>query len=278
MPIIDSPLRYPGGKTKLYKMISNIISNNRKADRCIYMEPFAGGSGLALRLLFRGDVDYLVLNDIDYGIYCFWKSCLEKTDELCDMIENCDVNTDSWNIQKNVYNAKHLHTLVEVGFATFFLNRCNVSGVIKGGPIGGRDQTGKYKIDARFNKNELISKIKKIGEYSDRIEFFNLDANDFLMNVTCQYPAEEIFLNIDPPYVKKGALLYENSFKEEDHAQLANIIQMLKYNWIVTYDKCDFIEHLFLEFRKEIVKLNYSAGQTKSGDEFIIYGPYIIIS
>lgn len=277
MPIIDSPLRYPGGKTKLYKMISNIISNNKKAKRCIYMEPFAGGAGLALRLLFRGDVDYLVLNDIDYGIYCFWKSCLEKTDELCYMIENCDVNTDSWNIQKNVYNSKHLHSLVEVGFATFYLNRCNVSGVIKGGPIGGRNQTGKYKIDARFNKNELISKIKKIGEYSDRIEFFNLDANDFLLNVTCQYPDEEIFLNIDPPYVKKGPLLYENSFKEEDHAQLANIIQMLRYNWIVTYDKCDFIERLFLEFRKETVKLNYSAGQTKSGDEFIVYANSISI-
>ncbi len=277
MPIIDSPLRYPGGKTKLYKMMSKIISNNRDAERCIYMEPFAGGAGLALRLLFRGDVDYLVLNDIDYGIYCFWKSCLEYSEEICNMIENCDVNTDNWNIQKNIYNSKHLHSIVEIGFATFFLNRCNVSGVIKGGPIGGREQTGKYGIDARFNKNELITKIQKIGAYSDRIEFFNLDANDFLLNVACQYPDKEVFLNIDPPYVKKGSLLYENSFKAENHAQLANIIQMLTYNWVVTYDKCDFIENLFLNFRKETVKLNYSAGQTKSGDEFIIYGNSIVI-
>jgi len=241
------------------------------------MEPFAGGAGLALRLLFRGDVDYLVLNDIDYGIYCFWKSCLEYSEEICNMIENCDVNTDNWNIQKNIYNSKHLHSIVEIGFATFFLNRCNVSGVIKGGPIGGREQTGKYGIDARFNKNELITKIQKIGAYSDRIEFFNLDANDFLLNVACQYPDKEVFLNIDPPYVKKGSLLYENSFKAENHAQLANIIQMLTYNWVVTYDKCDFIENLFLNFRKETVKLNYSAGQTKSGDEFIIYGNSIVI-
>lgn len=278
MPIIDSPLRYPGGKTKLYDMISKIITKNRENERCIYMEPFAGGAGLALRLLFKGDVDYLVLNDIDYGIYCFWNSCLHDTEELCNMIEDCEVNIDTWNIQKNIYNSQHLHSSVQVGFATFFLNRCNVSGVIKGGPIGGKEQKGKYGIDARFNKNELISKIVKIGEYSDRIEFFNLDATDFLLNVTCQYPTEEIFLNIDPPYVGKGSQLYENAFKKEDHVQLSNIIKMLEYKWVVTYDKCDFIECLFNEYTKEAIKLRYSAGQNKSGDEFIIYGNSIITS
>lgn len=277
MPNTDSPLRYPGGKTKLYDMISTIVTRNKIKKRCIYMEPFAGGAGLALRLLFKGDVDYLVLNDIDYGIYCFWNSCLHYTEELCNMIEDCDVNIDTWNVQKNIYCSKHLHSCVEVGFATFFLNRCNVSGVIKGGPIGGKDQKGKYGIDARFNKNELISKIIKIGEYGDRIEFFNLDATDFLLNVACQYSDEEVFLNIDPPYVKKGSQLYENSFKKEDHAQLANIIKMLEYKWIVTYDKCDFIEDLFFEYTKRTVKLNYSAGQTKSGDEFIIYGKSVVI-
>lgn len=276
MPITDSPLRYPGGKTKLYKVINEIIQKNRNPDRCIYVEPFAGGSGLALRLLFRGDVDYLVLNDIDYGVYCFWNSCLTKTDEICSMIEQTSVDIDNWNIEKNIYNSKHLYSDLEIGFATFFLNRCNVSGIIKGGPIGGKEQIGNYGLDARYNKKDLIAKIKKIGQYKNNIEFFNLDATDFLLNIVCQYPKNEIFLNIDPPYVKKGSSLYENSFKHEDHAQLSNIIKTLDYNWIVTYDKCDFIDNLFSDYRKESLNLNYSAGQTKNGEEYLIYGNSLI--
>ena len=277
MPIIDSPLRYPGGKTKLYKIVSEIINDNRNPNNCIYMEPFAGGAGLALRLLFRGDVDYLVLNDIDYGIYCFWDACLHNTNLLCEMIDESIVDVDTWNKQKNIYNSQHLYSRIEVGFATFFLNRCNVSGVIKGGLIGGKEQKGKYGITARFNKSELVSKIKKIGQYNNRIEFYNMDATDFLMNQVSKYLYDEIFLNIDPPYVKKGSLLYENSFKADDHVRLSNIIQMLRYDWIVTYDKCDFIDSLFNEYRREIIELNYSAGQTKSGNEFIIYGNSINI-
>lgn len=278
MPIIDSPLRYPGGKTKLYKMISGIIKQNRNTNYCTYVEPFAGGSGLALRLLFRGDVDYLVLNDIDYGIYCFWKSCLNRTDDLCAMIEECEVNLDNWYVQKNIYDLKQLYTEIEIGFATFYLNRCNVSGIIKGGPIGGKQQNGKYDINARFNKQELIQKIQKIGRFRNCIEFYNLDATDFLLNVVCQFPKEELFLNIDPPYVKKGSMLYENSFKHENHAQLANIIKTLDYDWVVTYDKCSFINELFADFRQDSIQLNYSAGQTKSGEELVIYGNTICIN
>ena len=71
MPITDSPLRYPGGKAKLYHLVRPILHENVGANS-IYVEPFAGGAGLALKLLFRGDVDSLVLNDIDRNIYAFW--------------------------------------------------------------------------------------------------------------------------------------------------------------------------------------------------------------
>lgn len=279
MPITDTPLRYPGGKTKLYKKISTLINLNMNKKNCIYVEPFAGGSGLALRLLFRENVDYLVLNDIDYGIYSFWNSCLNHTDELCQMINDCNITIENWNIQKAIYNSPKTFSKLQVGFATFFLNRCNVSGVIKGGVIGGIDQHGKYKIDARFNKDELINKIQKIGQYRDRIEFLNMDADIFLRNRLSMYNCTDLFLNIDPPYVKKGAMLYENSFNLNDHTQLFNTIQSLDYNykWVVTYDECDFISSLYHNFRQEIITLNYSAGKTKSGNEYIIYGNSISI-
>lgn len=277
MPITDTPLRYPGGKTKLYRTVCTLINSNRDSEHCIYVEPFAGGSGLALRLLFKNDVDYLVLNDIDYGIYSFWNSCLNHTDELCQMIYDCDITINNWNIQKTIYNSQQAFSELQVGFATFFLNRCNVSGVIKGGVIGGFEQTGKYKIDARFNKNELIAKIIKIGQNRDRIEFHNMDADDFLKAYLSNFSQEEIFLNIDPPYVKKGSMLYKNSFNPTDHILLANTIQKLNCKWIVTYDKCSFIDSLYKNYRHEVIELKYSAGKTKSGNEYIIYGDSIYI-
>ena len=275
MPKTCSPLRYPGGKTKLYNLIKPIIIANITDG--IYIEPFAGGAGLALKLLFSGDVEQLVLNDIDYHIYSFWKSSIEYTDEMCNMIDQCEINMETWNEQKNIYCTASCHTLLEVGFATFFLNRCNVSGVIQGGPIGGKKQTGKYLIDARFNRKDLINKINIIGENRTRISFYNLDAANFLQKEINKFPIEKSILNIDPPYVKKGAMLYENSFTENDHSELANVIQLLRHKWIVTYDKCELIHNLYESYRKTDIILNYSAGQTKSGEELIIFGPEVKI-
>jgi len=277
MPSTPSPLRYPGGKTKLYSLIQPIVAQNSNGSDRVYIEPFAGGSGLALKLLFNNDVDKLVLNDIDYCIYCFWDSCLNCTDLLCEKIANCKVSIDSWRVQKSIYLSNQSYSKLDVGFATFFLNRCNVSGVIQGGPIGGAEQLGLYPIDARFNKKDLISKIKKIGEYSNRIVFHNLDASLFLKGEILQKITGNIFLNIDPPYVKKGKLLYENSFTETDHQELCRIVKSLNYKWIVTYDECDTISNLYSDFRKKVISLDYSAGRTRKGNEFLIFGDQVEI-
>lgn len=152
MPITDSPLRYPGGKTKLYPTIKSIIDKNFTSNNCIYIEPFAGGAGLALKLLFNHDVEKIILNDFDPGIYSFWHSILTQSDQFCSLIEDCRIDMDTWHQEKDIYSAKSSHTELEVAFAAFFLNRCNVSGIIQGGPIGGHEQTGSYLINARFNK------------------------------------------------------------------------------------------------------------------------------
>lgn len=278
MPKTESPLRYPGGKTKLYSLIKPVITHNIHGNNRTYVEPFAGGSGLALRLLFRGDVDCLVLNDIDYNVFCFWDICLHDADALCALIDNCTINMETWHKQRVIYTNPLDHTRLQLAFATFFLNRCNVSGIICGGPIGGHNQAGNYKLDARFNKDDLIRKIQCISKESGRISFFNLDAKEFLQNISMIYGRSETMLNIDPPYVKKGPMLYENSFTKSDHENLAQTITELDYKWIVTYDNCETIYNLYPNFRKEIITLNYSIGNAKSGRELIIYSDSIDLS
>lgn len=271
MPKTDSPLRYPGGKAKFYNLIEPIVSNNLPSDHRFYVEPFAGGAGLALHLLQQNKVDYLILNDIDYHIYCFWNECLNNAEELCSKIQKCSITMNTWRAQRQIYENINAHTQSEIAFATFFLNRCNISGIICGGPIGGADQTGSYGLDARFNRTSLINKILAVAANSDRIEFYNLDARNFILNTLPQYDIKHTLLNIDPPYVNKGPILYRNCFAEKDHRRLAEAIIQLNYRWIVTYDDCDLINELYSAYRREIVTLNYSAGHAKKGKELLIY-------
>lgn len=275
MPITDSPLRYPGGKTKIYAKVKEIMDSAIDRENRIYIEPYAGGAGLALKLLFKNDVEQIILNDLDYHIYCFWNICINETVDFCDMINNISVNLNEWKKQKDIYLNANQYTELEVGFATFFLNRCNVSGIINGGPIGGVEQTGKYKINARYNKENLIKKVQKIAQYKDRIKIYNMDAADFLNIIVPLYRRQNVFLNIDPPYVKKGPMLYKNSYTYEDHKYIAEQVKKLHTYWIVTYDACDLIKKLYGEFVLEDLELSYSAGKTKKGKEYIIYSKLI---
>ena len=267
-----SPLRYPGGKTILNEKVKKILENNRLLD-CIYMEPFSGGAGLALKLLMNNDVKRIVINDFDYAIYSFWHNVLYDTSKFCEDIEKIDVNLEEWERQKYIYNNSNNFSIYEIGLATFFLNRTNRSGIIKGGAIGGRKQEGKYKIDCRFNKKVLIEKIKKIGKYRNRIKLFNYDVNDFIKQVVMRQKNENFFIYFDPPYIKKGPELYKNHFNCDGHTYLSENIKerLLEKNWIITYDKNELVYKLYEEFNISDFDLNYSAGTNKIGNELIIF-------
>lgn len=267
-----TPLRYPGGKTQLFKKVSAIIVDNDLVG-CKYIEPFAGGAGLALKLLFEGIVHSVVLNDLDYHIFCFWDAVLNQPQILCDRIHNTEITPEEWEIQREIYRTPQAYPQIDVAFSTFFLNRTNVSGVLRGGMIGGKDQTGTYKLDARFNKEELIKKIIDISNRKSQISLYNLDAQEFIKNTIPNFNRAETFVNFDPPYVNKGSRLYKNYFTAKDHEKLAQSISKCNTHWIVTYDACELIERLYCNYFMESISLNYSTGVTKNGTEILIYGP-----
>ena len=268
-----SPLRYPGGKVKLYELIKEIIEKNNLRG-CIYIEPFAGGAGLALALLMNGIVDKVVLNDLDKSIYAFWYSILNLTDDFIEKILKTPLTLEEWIRQREVQKNKSQSNLFELGFSTFFLNRTNRSGIINGGPIGGKKQEGKYKIGDRFNKKNLIKRIRKIVNYKDKIEIYNLDALEFIdsykFNTQC-------FVYFDPPYYNKGPELYQNSYTHLDHLKLSKKVQKLKnIAWIMTYDNVAAIKEMYSNFHVVDIELIYTAGKIKAGQEILIYGHNII--
>lgn len=269
-----TPLRYPGGKTQFYPLIKDLLKNNDLLGHT-YIEPFAGGAGLAIKLLVNKDVERIVINDIDPAIYAFWYSVLNHTDDLCSLIEETPVTIAQWKKQKEIYNNKK-SKILEKGFATFFLNRTNVSGVIKGGIIGGWQQTGTYRIDARYTKSTLIKKIRTIGEFRQQIDIFNLDAVK-LFDLEKIKMLKKSFVNFDPPYVSKGAGLYQNSFSEENHADLASMIKKCSKKWVVTYDVHPLITKLYTGFQYGYLDLNYSINQKRRAKEYIFFSDNMII-
>ena len=269
-----SPLRYPGGKAKLTKLLHQVISKNF-AQKPVYIEPFAGGAGAALNLLFNNSVEKIILNDADVRIYSFWKSVLEQNDNFIEHIKSNDVDLPNWERYRNIYLSPEDHCTLEVGFATFFLNRCNRSGILpNGGPIGGRNQTSKWKIDARFNKETLIDRISKIGTWKDRIEAKNTDAIELIKHLESNSSELERFYYIDPPYYKKGSRLYLNFYRHKDHEELSTCIKEIKRSkWILSYDNTDEIKKMYSGYKIQEYTLNYSANIIQSGKEVMISDP-----
>lgn len=271
MPHTHTPLRYPGGKTRLVSYVSELFFANHLVDGH-YIEPYAGGAGLAISLLVKGYARYLYLNDLDKSIYAFWYSVLNETSNLCEYIETVDVTMEEWKKQKRVQLNKANADLFSLGKSTLFLNRTNRSGILTGGVIGGKNQTGNYKIDARFNRETLIKKIKLLEFYKSRIHIHNQDAMEFLEKYADGFPRNSI-INLDPPYYIKGQMLYQNSYEHSDHQKISEIIPKLKPYWIMTYDNVDPIKDLYSKFPVIEFSLSYSAQSRYKGKEILIADP-----
>ena len=261
-----SPLRYPGGKTSLLPFFEKIIKDH-DLEKITYIEPFAGGAGAALALLLSGKVGRIVINDLDRAIYAFWKSSVFSSAKFIKKIKKTPVTVSEWKKQKEIYNDPKAN-LFDLGFATFFLNRTNTSGILDGGLIGGLKQKSKYKIDARFNKDALIERIQQIALYKDKISIFNKDG----LRLIGEYlNKKNAFIYLDPPYFEKGATLYLNHYKKEDHEALAN--QLNKNSdafWLLTYDNKKEIKSLYPNRRIINFSLNYNAYESRKGREVMI--------
>ncbi len=271
-PESNSPLRYPGGKAVLSDFLGATIESN-SIERCIYCEPYAGGAGAAINLLLAGKVEEIVLNDADLSIWAFWHSILHQTEKFVDLIRSTRVTIAEWKRQREIYRSRTRSTL-KLGFAAFFLNRCNRSGILtNGGVIGGLDQSGKWKIDARYNQDELIRRIERIAALRDRITICQLDAIEFLrVNVLRHANRSKFFIYLDPPYYVKGSRLYLNYYEHRDHLSLARFLRRLRnVRWLVTYDDTPEIREIY-SWRRNLANFNlhYSAATSKSGSEIII--------
>jgi DNA adenine methylase len=272
-----TPLRYPGGKAKLAAYVKEIIRQNKLFDG-EYIEPYAGGAGIALELLLQEYVSQVRINDVSEHVYSFWKSVLNDTDELCKRIRSTRLSIASWDKQKKIISHPEDHDYVTVGFATFFLNRTNRSGILNGGIIGGRDQSGPWKIDARYNAEELIFRIESIAKMKKSIKLTHSDAISFLKFGLPKW-SKKALIYLDPPYFERGRELYYDYYKPDDHAAVADHIaeKMNERYWIVSYDNVPKIKKLYSRFRSITYNVGYSARDQYVGKEVMFFSPKLLI-
>ena len=268
----DSPLRYPGGKAALGPFLAETIALNG-LDDCAYFEPFAGGAGAALWLLRKGVVSKAHINDLDPCVAAFWQAAVFQPDRFSDHIMSAKLNLDEWKRQRDIYAAGDGSKPFDLGFATFYLNRCNRAGVLSGaGPIGGYAQTGKWKLGARFYRETLAKRVRALGELSERIELSNLDAHRFLKEKLPRGRGRSrVFAYLDPPYWENGRRLYLNSYTPADHSALADYMQGQRVlRWVMSYDDAAQIRGMYSSVDTHRLTLRYNLGDSRAAQELLI--------
>ena len=265
-----TPLRYPGGKGKLTDFVKLILAQNSLIGG-EYVEPYAGGAGIAINLLLDGYVRHVHLNDLNRSVYSFWRAIFESTEQFCNKISNTPITMHEWFLQKEIQLNPSKHSLFDLGFSTFFLNRTNRSGIIRAGVIGGKNQDGAWRLDARFNRRELVERIQALRAFRKQVSLYNFDAAAFLQQVLTTLPRDAL-VYLDPPYFVKGHGLYENHYSLADHEKIADLVQAkVKHPWLVSYDDVAEICSLYAKCGSLTYSVSYSAQARYLGAEVMFF-------
>lgn len=269
-----SPLRYPGGKGALAPFLGRLIAS-QATPPTTYVEPFAGGAGAAVRLLYDEYVDGIVLNDLDRGVAAFWRAVFQRTAELASLIEGAEVSVRAWEDHRRVYEARGTSKDdLELGFSTFFLNRTNRSGILNARPIGGLQQTGSWKIDARFNRRQLAWRVRQLGHYRNRVTVLEEDG----LAVIERYTGPRVFVYADPPYLVRGSDLYLDTLTWPDHQRLASLLDNSAARWMVTYDNDWRVHELYPAQRRAVFSIAHTAAKPHVGQELAVFADAVEVT
>lgn len=272
-----TPLRYPGGKARFAPFVASLMRANGLSGGH-YLEPYAGGAGVALELLFHGDASHVHINDSDVAVFDFWMAVTKEPEEILRLLAETPITMAQWFHWRAVLRGDVEVSQVERGFATLFMNRTNRSGVLKGGVVGGLAQAGTYKLDARLKKDVLAKRIEMIALHASGISVYNEDAHR-LLNRSHEFLPERSLIYLDPPYYVKGQGLYRNYYEHDDHVQIAQLLQSraFKSPWIVSYDNVEEIRQMYRMSQSLSYGLNYTAQVRYVGSEVMFFRPDLVV-
>ena len=274
----QSPLRYPGAKSALAPTISRLVESAKTSNAIrqvdLFVEPFAGGASVSLRLVGAGVVDRVLLADADPLVAAFWQVAAEDTSWLISRARDewdrfvslgGATAVDRWNhwrLWTSPAGAAPRTARREAAVKALFLNRTTFSGILHGraGPIGGRGQASRHGIGCRWSPDALEERLDFIGHLYNTnrlLDVWCMDWRATLDSVASAYKQllpSRVVAYLDPPYVEKSAKLYQRSFDPhggyaaapvEDlhwdgrlmHEHLAHYLRTkAQFRWVLSYD------------------------------------------
>jgi len=258
-----SPLRYPGGKRRLASYIAEtLVLNNLQPG--LFVEPFAGGASVSLRLLLGGFVKSIGLGESDPLLASFWKIVFDDPQWLVNQIMAIPITVETWDRFRSMTPRSHR----ERALACLFLNRTSFSGILApgAGPIGGRSQTSAYKIDCRFPVEEICRRVLSISRAAEQVRFVNEGDWKETMEESLRtiQKGEDLCFYLDPPFYSQGRRLYSHYFEPEEHILLRDYLISMNTPWILSYDANDAILELYSSngYRPKQVQVLYSASRS----------------
>ncbi len=271
-----TPLRYPGGKTWLLDYVKEFLKFHR-LEPIALVEPYAGSASISIGLLRVGLVQEAFISEKDPLIVAFWNAVLENNDELIEYVSTLEISMDTWFSSKKYlsYDSAEKYSTIELAGAFLFFNRTNYSGIIKGGPLGGKRQESSYKLDCRFNRKRIMEKIRNLQGLEGRLHVSESDGIDFMEKMAMNGPEEMIFY-IDPPYYGAGKNLYRYYFTDKEHEELSAFLTTLELPWLLSYDDAEFIKALYKKKTKFPVYTDYQSGYLKKDVKELLISNYII--
>ncbi len=271
-----TPLRYPSGKTWLLDYVKEFIKFHKLEPKAI-VEPYAGSASVSIGLLQGGLVNEAYISEKDPLIVAFWNAVLYQNEELVEFIKSLEVSLETWYSLKKYlhFDSDHKYNTVELAGAFLFFNRTNFSGIIKGGPLGGKQQQSSYKFDCRFNREKIIEKIQGLHDLKGRLHVAEVDGIKFMQRMTSG-TNENLLFYVDPPYYGAGRELYRYYFIDEDHQKLSAFLKRLEHPWLLSYDDADFIRNLYTDSKTFPVYTDYQSGNLRRNVRELLISNFLI--
>ena len=259
----------------MVKFVADVLARLPEVQH--YMEPFAGGAAVALRLLYEGRVSSVTIGDSDPAVAAFWRCAIHYSDELIERVNECQVNIDVWHTQYQTLTNPNRADDLDLGFATFFLNRTNRSGILRARPIGGLRQDGQWHLDCRFNKDDLVQRLRRIAAHAAQIDIFEGEAIDLLSRVD-EAPRRSTFVYVDPPYLTRSSGLYLDEMSFDEHKQIAQLLRGEFPYWMASYDIDDRVKsELYPESPILTFALRHCASSNHFGTEQIAFSDACVL-
>ena len=263
---IKSPLRYPGGKSRAIKTISEYVPKKFSEFR----EPFVGGGSVFIYLKQQFPDVKMAINDLNPELYLFWHFAQSDLSKLVSEVRQMKENYQDGKLLFEKLARLDVNTLSDLERAVrfFVLNRITFSGTI---------ESGGFSLEA-FHKRFTHSSIDRLENLASiltpEIKITNLDYSHLINE-----PGKDVFIFLDPPYFKaEKSKLYGKKGDLHtgfDHQRFAATLKQCPHNWLITYDNCPEIRENFkwaniIEWELQYGMNNYKQKKAEKGQELFI--------